>query len=1073
MSMELMSAKPATSPLGFSGKAGKNAVSSAATLPMQFAGKRMADIPTATLQAYAPGKPKFGAGIRFGGSGTGLDIQEFKRAAKNQVTRPWENAVHHSRTEQVSTEDWLLHLLQDFQADLTKYEAKKDSGKPFFSQSYLGKELGMDRSVGFLERYNGSSKQENIDLALRELTEHLDSTATGKSSAEADVVRSKYPTPELQAIFETASDFAKRAGGDLIEAESVLQVIAMQNGTVGAKVAKMLMGDVGIRPDRDVKSLMGDDMAAPSSSNVVDLGDPATGLNLSELVKTPQFLPYPVQADDVQSAIKLMKHGQRSLILNLPAGADRDRAVDTIAARAAQDLPDGKQAKFFRIDLDKFIRHANEMEPGLQQNEIWSRLRQQIQKLVADNRNIVLHLKGVEGILAASSASDLSNLFRDLNVNGRSRLILTPETRAVSEDDTKAAKAASNAAQLEGFATLAFERGPVSELAAFLSAPIAALQAEYPEVKFTPDGINQALLMASRTGESLPDTTLEALRLTAERLIETAPPEHLESEDAAPLPADKQAVEKAVLADPHFDYATKAARAGSYRVMDSDEIGHALTGTLPIVGWTDAADFFGDLKTGLEGKDEGTLDRAALLFGPQGTAKTDFVLRFAQENDLPVVYLPARELAATGQPQKMADVVRQAFAAAKSRSQKLEAQGKPAQVIVFADNLEHGWSSEGKNPMLETFLQEVEKLNAAGNRKIISLAAASDAKTAAFVGESPLAKNLDRVVQTQVPLYVNERAHILRAAGEDIEQRIGQPVFAELGDEAYQDAAQMLSGLSGGGLRQLMEKALEKTRQRGAERANHKDLVDAAQELSTPQARQSLNLHSQETARQTAFHQAGQAVTAAFMKRILNHNGPDVRQLTLVPEQTVALDRADTGKKELISKLVSALSSSASEVIAGGELTARHTDDLRQAKGIVTRMLNEYGMGSNLLEHPDPFSNPKLIAESQNYLKVSQRVAEIILEEAAPLLNELVDTIAGTNGDIGVETMTGAQFKAYVESFVKENPKVAERMRTRVLYTLVDQGVLTEGYKIKLPLFGKPRVEEVGPRLGRSGKEGV
>ncbi|OGZ42650.1 MAG: cell division protein FtsH [Candidatus Ryanbacteria bacterium RIFCSPHIGHO2_02_FULL_45_43] len=197
--------------------------------------------------------------------------------------------------------------------------------------------------------------------------------------------------------------------------------------------------------------------------------------------------------------------------------------------------------------------------------------------------------------------------------------------------------------------------------------------------------------------------------------------------------------------------------------------------------------------------------------------------------------------------------------------------------------------------------------------------------------------------------------------------------------------AERTPGLSGADLANLINEAAILATRKGRKEIIESDLISSIEKVLLGPERKS-RLLSQEEKKITAYHEAGHALTAAY----LPHADP-VHKISLVSRgraagYTLKLPESDRhlySRSYFVDELAVLLGGYAAEDLVFGELTTGAANDLQGATAIVRDIIMRYGMSERIgpvtLSHGDEFVflGKELMSE-KNY---SERVASLVDQE--------------------------------------------------------------------------------------------
>ncbi len=253
-------------------------------------------------------------------------------------------------------------------------------------------------------------------------------------------------------------------------------------------------------------------------------------------------------------------------------------------------------------------------------------------------------------------------------------------------------------------------------------------------------------------------------------------------------------------------------------------------------------------------------------------------------------------------------------------------------------------------------------------------------------------------------------------------------------------------GFSGADLENLCNEAALMAARNGMKRVTEKDFEAAKDKILMGPERRSAVL-PKETIKVTAFHEAGHALVAHFLKAREN-----VHKITVIPRGqalgvTAYLPKEDIygySKEDLLTKIAFAMGGRAAEEIKFSQFTTGASNDIQQATDLARRMVCQFGMSRlGPINFGQKSENPFLgrdWGESRNY---SETLAHEIDMEVSKIINtqyELAKQILVDHMDVfervsnillEVETLDGEEFLAVVNnSATSEQVKEMQAKKT-------------------------------------------
>ncbi len=348
------------------------------------------------------------------------------------------------------------------------------------------------------------------------------------------------------------------------------------------------------------------------------------------------------------------------------------------------------------------------------------------------------------------------------------------------------------------------------------------------------------------------------------------------------------------------------------------------------------------------------IPKGVLLMGPAGTGKTLMARAVAGEAHVPFFSLSASEFV-----EMFVGV-----GAARTRDLFQKAK-KAAPSIIFIDELDAvgrrrgaglGGGHDEREQTLNQILAEMDGFEP--NEAVVVIAATNrpDVLDPALLRPG----RFDRRVTVDMP-DKDEREQILEVHVRN--KPLGKRVdLAEI--------AKVTVGLSGADLKNLLNEAAIKAARENKKNITQQDILDSIEKVMLGPERKSHLLDDQEK-KITAFHEAGHAITAHFLK----HADP-VHKVSLVARgqalgHTWSLPERDkklTSKSKFLDELVSLLGGRAAEELVFNEITTGAENDLRRATEIARKMIREYGMSDEL--------GPVTYGEKEEHIFLGRELAE-------------------------------------------------------------------------------------------------
>ena len=323
--------------------------------------------------------------------------------------------------------------------------------------------------------------------------------------------------------------------------------------------------------------------------------------------------------------------------------------------------------------------------------------------------------------------------------------------------------------------------------------------------------------------------------------------------------------------------------------------------------------------------------KGVLLVGPAGTGKTLLARAVAGEAGVPYFSMAGSEfmemLVGVG-----ASRVRDLFATAKKASPS----------IIFIDEIDAIGRQRGlgvagghdeREQTLNQILVEMDGFTPRDNVIILAATNRGDLLDPALMRPG----RFDRRVILDLP-DIEGRKHILGIHAKN------KPFVKDID---WDRVARRTVGFSGADLENMLNEAAIGAARNDKEEISYLDVEEAATKVKLgPQKRR---LQSDEEKLMTAFHEAGHALCAFYMK----HTDP-VHRISIVsrghalgftqipPEK----DKYQETKSELLDQIVMLLGGRAAEEIEFNEMTGGASSDISRATMIARRMVMDFGMSS-------------------------------------------------------------------------------------------------------------------------------
>ncbi len=1002
--------------------------------------------------------------LRFGAASDSLS--SYLDMPKSSLIEAWNNAPL-LPDGTVTTEAFLIGLIEDALQDIDEYKEDKKRKETienpdtneYTASSYLGEHYRIAHSdeeelAKLIERFEGF---------IADLKEQV---AVQSDEVEAVENPRRQPSNDLKRTFDDVNNaikIFKRGEGNIVFTDESLIIQALV--------------EIGRGPGSDVAKLLNKKLTHEHLLNRIfeqmrnqgiDIDNDSFYHSINELVDREDFPSYPSRSEDVSAISRLFQRNHTNIMLRLPKGMDANRFVDTLIYRLEHSGNHEELAPFFRMDFADIYRGVE--DPS--RNAI-PKLKETVEDILKSNPNVVIHMRNIASFVRSQPDPEvLKNFFNDLTLNGKARLLLTPD------DDHFKAKRSQQGVQpsvdqlLSDFSHRDIELPDKDDVVAYLKTERAeALEKLNATATIDDATLRQAVSMAMQTGDPYIDQALEFLKITVDTKKYDGAALDASSQEALTLTAED--VRKAVIEDPDARYSIKSSREAQHINLDNDELAEMTKDHLSIIGAEDADRFFEQLVRTSERSelfnDLGLKrENVALFHGPAGTGKTQSVLQFAKENNIPVVLADVKSLSRQDDPQKLADVVRNAFSSARKKSARLKEQGKPSDVIVLIDDVDRGYREVqqgmgmmGVNAPLLQYLDDVGKLKTEDNQNIISIATLSNPEPVAAFFNQDNTEALDKVVEFNVPMFLDDRTDITMSLANKLEEKAGQKLFAA--DLDFQKMASELAGFSGEDMKNFLLKVVDKAmRMSSADKPVLVDneLVRRTQiDLSLGEENQALAAKIDPNDRmETAYHEVGHAITRAVANSVLGiEDGYVVDLITMVPQGqalgvTFSRDentlRVKNKKTEMMAHLISAMGSTPTEELVEHNIGAGRSGDLAQSRQMALQIVAGYGMADSYMTYPDGNIPRDVQMKADQWMKHAKNIGEIIVKAYAPFVEAFTLELAGEHGVGGRETITGDEFANKLAEFEANNPKVARKAKNKIIRYIAVNKMMPERYRL-------------------------
>jgi cell division protease FtsH len=409
------------------------------------------------------------------------------------------------------------------------------------------------------------------------------------------------------------------------------------------------------------------------------------------------------------------------------------------------------------------------------------------------------------------------------------------------------------------------------------------------------------------------------------------------------------------------------------------------------------------------------IPKGVLLVGPPGTGKTLIAKAVAGEAGVQFLSISG------------SDFVELYVGVGASRVRDLFDQAKKAAPgIIFIDEIDAVGRQRGAglggghDEREQTLNQLLVEMDGFGNNEGVIVIAATNRQD---ILDSALLRpgRFDRQVYVGLP-DIKGREAILKVHAR------GKP----LGDDvSLKDIAKGTTGFTGADLENLLNEAALLAVRRHRKFITHPDIEDAALKVMAGPEKKSKVVSDKER-RLTAFHEAGHAVVAKYLKHV-----DPVHHITIIPRGPAGgmtifrpqEDKSFRSRSEMFEQIVMALGGRISEKLFLDDISTGASGDITQASAIARSMVTTYGMSDRLGPISfDSSSHSIFIGRDFSQTKsYSEETAAIIDEEVKRIFDEassVCERILTEHGDLlkdvaeyllAHETMDGDDFNYFCE----------------------------------------------------------
>lgn len=333
--------------------------------------------------------------------------------------------------------------------------------------------------------------------------------------------------------------------------------------------------------------------------------------------------------------------------------------------------------------------------------------------------------------------------------------------------------------------------------------------------------------------------------------------------------------------------------------------------------------------TGLGGK----LPKGVLLTGPPGTGKTLLARAVAGEAGVPFFFMSGSEF----------DELYVGVGAKRVRELFSAARGK-APAIVFIDELD---AIGGKrNPKDQAYSKQTL------NQLLVDLDGFNQSEGVIFIAATNFPEMLDKALTRpgRFDKTVNVELPDVRGRAAILQHYVGKVEVDR--NVNVMNLARGTPGFSGADLMNLVNQAAIYASSQRARSVTLQHLEWAKDKILLGAERKSMVM-TEETRRNTAFHEAGHAIMAMFTP-----GATPLYKATILPRggalgitfQLPELDKYDQTKTELLAKLDVCMGGKVAEELMHGaeQVTSGCYSDLKQATSVARAMVTGYGMSERI-----------------------------------------------------------------------------------------------------------------------------
>lgn len=400
----------------------------------------------------------------------------------------------------------------------------------------------------------------------------------------------------------------------------------------------------------------------------------------------------------------------------------------------------------------------------------------------------------------------------------------------------------------------------------------------------------------------------------------------------------------------------------------------------------------------------GKLPRGLLLTGPPGTGKTLLAKAIAGEAQVPFFFSSGSQFEEVyvGLGAKR---IRELFDAAKQK----------APAIIFIDEIDAVGGSRK--------LKDQSALKMTLNELLVQLDGFEDNIGIIVIGATNFAESLDKALLRPGRFDKNIAVPLPDVGGrQEILEMYAQRTKLS-SDVNLEQLARGTVGFSGADLYNLMNQAALKASVEGYNSITM-SVLEYAKDKILMGAERKTAVITPETARVTAFHEAGHAIIAVLTegadpvhKATIMPRGQSLGMVQLLPEK----DQTSVSKKQLLARMDVCMGGRIGEELLDKEnITSGAVSDIQQATNIARAMVYQYGMSPKIGmvfydEEPGSRMQALIDSEIKRFLDDSMTRSKLLLEQNKKQHHLLAETL------LEYETLTGDEVRDIILRGKKPN----------------------------------------------------